>query len=279
MAKRVIDQSIPFIKENQITATWGTDGNDSNHYLMWSGGTDSTLMLYELLDAYGADRVCAISYRYPWLLENKRNHEEIAREAIKAHLATFGPKFTGFKHTEIVVDQVTKSGGLLQTQQLGGLPQALAWMLSVPMYADQSSYIYDGGIKCDDLTLRLESYHQLFRGIAGVMRKDLTLREPYLYYTKANVLAKLIEYGLYDITWFCEMPGNDNKPCYHCTPCSTHIAALVELSIADWPSELVKKKALHELNRIREIKEGKNNTESTDISLTRKAEDKIDKIN
>jgi len=212
-------------------------------------------MLYELLDAFGADKVCAISYKYPWLLDSKKRSEEIARDAIKAHLATLGPRFTKFQHVEITVGQKMLSGPFLDTNQAGGLPQALAWLLSVPIYATDGSYIYDGGIRSDDLTLRLEEYHMMFRGVAGVMRKNLTLREPYLYYKKADILAKLITYGLYDITWFCETPNDVSVPCYRCNPCTTHIAALIELSISDNVSELVKKKALFELEKIKTKRE------------------------
>lgn len=254
--KPVIDISYPFCPHHnqiQLGDNWER-GKDAKHYLMWSGGTDSTLLLYELLDTYGADHVIAISYIYPWLLSDKASSEKIAREAIKAKLNTLGPKFANFSHTEITVSQEQKTGSFLQAIQGGGLPQAVAWLLSVPLFAEENSYIYDGGIRCDDLTLRLEDYHRLFTGVAGVMRKGLTLREPHLHYTKANVLERLIEYDLYDIAWYCEQPDGVMKPCRKCTPCITHIAALIELYLSPRVSEFVKQRALRELNKIQKDK-------------------------
>lgn len=254
--KPTVERSYPFSpNHNQIqTGSW-EDGKDSNHYLMWSGGTDSTLLLYELLDTYGPEHVFAITYKYPWLLDAKAQSEKIAREAIKAKLSTMGSKFRGFSHTELAINQEQINGPFMQAFQGGGLPQAVAWLLSVPIYASENSYIYDGGIRCDDLTLRLEEYHTLFRGVAGVMRKGLTLREPYIYYTKANVLEKLIEYDLYDVAWFCEQPKDVTKPCYRCTPCTTHISALIELSITPRVSDFVKQRALKELDKIKKKRE------------------------
>ena len=268
--KPTVERSYPFLPNcNQIqTGSW-EDGKDSNHYLMWSGGTDSTLLLYELLDTYGPEHVFAITYKYPWLLDAKAQSEKFAREAIKAKLATIGPKFRGFSHTEITVTQEQINGSYMQAYQGGGLPQAVAWLLSVPIYASENSYIYDGGIRGDDLTLRLEEYHTLFRGVAGVMRKGLTLREPYLHYTKANVLEKLIGYDLYDVAWFCEQPDDVTTACYRCTPCTTHISALVELSITPRVSEFVKQRALKELDKIKKKREEhKGDSESSSKTLS-----------
>ena len=56
---------------NHISASYQNTESNSKHFVMWSGGCDSTLLLYELLDAYGSDKVVAISYIMPYLLRDK----------------------------------------------------------------------------------------------------------------------------------------------------------------------------------------------------------------
>lgn len=254
MGYEVIQPSTPYAGlNNQIQIAYGDDKEAYNkkHYVMWSGGTDSTLLLYELLKTYGADHVIAVSYRYPWLLQQKADNEKAHRLAFiaKAKLRDIGV----FKHIEMHITQEDIMGkpAYLEANQGRGLPQALAWMLSVPILAEEGGYIYDGGIRNDDLTLRLESYHEMFRGMAGVMMRKLTLREPYLYLTKENVIEKLIDYDLYEETWFCETP-EATKPCGRCVPCKTHAVALQYLS-ENGSTDYIKLQASRMLTRLRGI--------------------------
>jgi 7-cyano-7-deazaguanine synthase in queuosine biosynthesis len=72
---------------NQIHAQYGSLDKDVTHYVLWSGGCDSTLLLYELLDTYGSNNVVAISYTYPWLVKEKYETERLHREAFKSKLS------------------------------------------------------------------------------------------------------------------------------------------------------------------------------------------------
>lgn len=230
MGNKLIEMGSPYVIDphtNQISTTYPDTRSNARHYVMWSGGTDSTLLLYELLKAYGPHKVTAISYKYPWLASGKVKSEKDHRLAFAAKMNIQG--LGGFQSTEVNITQETISGGFLASSAGAGLPQALAWLLSVPIYAEQDAYVYDGGIRNDDLTLRMEAYHSIIRGIAGVMQKGITFRTPYIYLTKAQILEKLIAYDLYDCTWYCEIPNEENTPCDHCVPCRTHIAALNEL--------------------------------------------------
>lgn len=247
-----IDVSVPYIPgQNQIKATYGTDipGKDSKHYVMWSGGTDSTLLLYELLMTYGPEHVIAISYKYPWLTKDKYENEKAHRIAFLATMQVRG--LGGFKHMELTISQTDIMGNInydIQAKQGAGLPQAVAWLLSVPLYAEEGAYIYDGCIKNDDLVIRLEHYTNIFRGVSGVMRRDLTLRQPYLNLSKENILEKLIGYDLYSETWFCEMP-NGSSICNKCKPCNLHKISLSYLA-SNASDKMVKTMAAHYLKQM-----------------------------
>lgn len=235
MNNDIIQTGLPFIngESNQILRTYDNTIDNAMHYVCWSGGCDSTLLLYELLEAYGPDKVVAISYKYPWLGEKKAASEFACREAFKAKLRASDKKYSQINHIELTVNEERISGKFKSVDSCG-LPQAVAWLLSVPLYAHEDTYIYTGAIRNDDLTLHLEQYHHLFEGLSGVLWKKMYLREPYLYFTKTQVLEKLFRYNLYDVTWFCEFPLDIGEPCYdgtYCMSCRTHTSALTELSL------------------------------------------------
>lgn len=253
---RVIWNSIPYMEgQNQVIATyreWDEEHKDDGgiHYIMWSGGCDSTLLLYELLEAYGPERVVAISYKFPWLYEKKWETENARRNAFKAKMKARDPKYNKFRHVEMETTIKQVEGDFINANSMG-LPQAVSWMLSIPVYCVSKSYIYTGAIRNDDLTLHLEGYHEMFRGISKTLAKQLYLREPLIYLTKAQVLAKCFQYGIYDDTWFCEMPPEPTVPCYECQPCKTHIAALTELSLGK-KDDFVTIMATRELEKIKD---------------------------
>lgn len=239
---------------NQIQITYDKNENkDSNHIVMWSGGTDSTLLLYELLQTYGPEKVIAISYNYPWLLKSKFEMENRYRELFKAKLRIVDPRLADFNHSVMTISVDNNMIRGHHDHNRVGYIQAASWLLSIPQFATKNSYIYLGSIINDELeTVKSESLNQLFEGICGVIGKDLYLRRPYLLFKKFMIIQKLIEYKLYDSTWFCEMPDNtNNKICGECNPCLTHLEALHTLAYL-YPScsEYVKTQAKEIYDRL-----------------------------
>lgn len=236
---------------NTIKLSYGDTGSSDKHYVLWSGGTDSTLCLYELLELYGVDNVIAVSFIYPWLdhdkVENERSHRKAIKEKLRLQLSL--PK--EIIHMEMTISAEMISGDYVSLGG-GGLPQAVAWLSTIGLYVPDGGYVYCGAIKNDDLTVHMEPYHKMFEGIAGTLDRDITLREPYIMMEKYQVLDKLFQYGLYDVTWHCEMPQGLHKPCLKCIPCLTHQSALIMLTM-NGSSEMIKFQAQKELDKIRKL--------------------------
>lgn len=210
--------------KNHISMSYQNTENTSKHFVMWSGGCDSTLLLYELLDAYGSDKVVAISYIMPYLTKNKIESEKLHRQLFKSKMNLKGPKYGSFTHKEIVITENDLNDGIYISN--AGFGQAVIWALSIPLYCSSGDYVYTGAIQEDQLNIKLEEYHKMLEGISGTLCRDLHFREPYLTFTKRDVIERLINYDLYDTTWFCEMPNDINEPCKKCDPCKTHLSAL-----------------------------------------------------
>lgn len=220
------ERGIPYIEgKNQISIGFKSDEN-KKHYLMWSGGTDSTLLLYELLDAYGSDNVIAITLIFPWLIKDKVDNERLYRESFKSAMKLKGEKYSNFTHIEFnITINLLSEKNKARLSSKGGLAQASSWLLSIPLYIDDGSYVYEGNNRNDDLNLHMEDYLKAFEGSTNLIGKDITLREPYIYLYKHEILEKLIMYNIYDYTWYCETPKGIHK-CNSCNPCKTHLIAL-----------------------------------------------------
>ena len=226
---------------------------DAKHYVMWSSGCDSTLLLYELLKKYGPDKVIAISCKFPWLNKKKASHEVIFRQRFIDDLKRKNTGLSGFTHYTIDVNwqyrpKNSKNGGYHSS----GLLQPYSWLTIALPLMKPNDWFYIGTIRGDDLvTLYLRQFQDLFEASSKMLNKEIHLCMPYVGYTKANVIAKLIEYGIYDLTWFCEKPESPTSgPCTNCHPCKTHIEALASIATDTTVSKDVQFKAVSELNSL-----------------------------
>ena len=254
---------------NTIKLAYGNEGIENEHYLLWSGGTDSTLCLYELLEMYGVDKVIAVSLIYPWLHKTKIENEQVHRKAIKEKLKLQLSLSKDIRHMEITVSPEMISGDYISWSD-GGLPQAVAWLSTIGLYLPDGAYVYCGAIKNDDLTVFMDHYHKMFEGMAGTLHRDITLREPYIMMEKYQVLDKLFQYNLYDVTWYCEMPNGLNKPCLKCIPCLTHNSALIMLTM-NASSDLIKVQAKKELDKLTKLM-SEHPTENNQITFDKSLE-------
>lgn len=226
---------------------------DAKHYVMWSSGCDSTLLLYELLKKYGPDKVIAISCKFPWLNKKKASHEVVFRQRFIDDLKRRNTGLSGFTHYTIDVNwqyrpKDSKNGGYHSS----GLLQPYSWLTIALPLMKPNDWFYIGTIRGDDLvTLYLRQFQDLFEASSKMLNKEIHLCMPYVGYTKANVIAKLIEYGIYDLTWFCEKPESPTSgPCTNCHPCKTHIEALASIATDTTVSKDVQFKAVSELNTL-----------------------------
>ena len=226
---------------------------DAKHYVMWSSGCDSTLLLYELLKKYGPDKVIAISCKFPWLNKKKASHEVVFRQRFIDDLKRRDTGLSGFTHYTIDVNwqyrpKDSKNGGYHSS----GLLQPYSWLTIALPLLKPNDWFYIGTIRGDDLvTLYLRQFQDLFEASSKMLNKEIHLCMPYVGYTKANVITKLIEYGIYDLTWFCEKPESPTSgPCTNCHPCKTHIEALASIATDTTVSKDVQFKAVSELNSL-----------------------------
>lgn len=126
--------------------------------------------------------------------------------------------------------------------EFGGCPQAVYWLSTLLIYLKSGDHLYYGLLGIDDNTWCVPYYIEGMKYFLKTLdRKDISLHVPLIYKSKDYVIQKLFEYGIYDYTWHCETPYEENVPCLECEPCMDHLKALAGMAEFHEDIEIQKK--------------------------------------
>jgi hypothetical protein len=207
--------------------------------VLWSGGCDSTLALYEALldqklwvvDGKQLSEVRAISVVHPSVPCN--GQQAVSRAKI---LAEFQKRGLVTRHSTVTVSNDAdtprrgKDGGSIQTQ---------IWLGAVAPYLDDTESLNLGWIEGEfdnaDHAIAAFDALQKVNGKTGKLAFPLQRR------TKPEIIERLRKAELLDLCWYCEGVGDDRSAdtieasCGSCLKCIKHATALWQLE--HWPHE------------------------------------------
>jgi 7-cyano-7-deazaguanine synthase in queuosine biosynthesis len=223
-----------------------------NALVVWSGGLDSTLALYNAAKYNETYRkVRAVSFVADLLDEEKLKQEKKYREAFK----------TAFKDLMSVeyYELELKLNGLWGTPS--GCPQAAAWLGMISPFIEEDTDVIMGYIKEDSMWYyytQLQDIFKLYCYINGYERSNLIY--PLQTTSKGEIIREAKRNGFYQHTWWCERPNtnervqemikNENFARFHhqyfestderklfmcgtCDPCRTHLLPLIQEKALD----------------------------------------------
>lgn len=199
--------------------------------VLWSGGQDSTLMMYALCQAMvnknpNHTRDIVIKYFYfhsSQIGKNKMRREKLARERITAILEY---NFKGVKLSPTKIDMDS-----LPYIDIGNTHQKKA---QTAMWAVTSFFIPDksklniGIIKSGEKTFDgetvtfVEIQKSIYEALARLCGKaETTVQYPLIKYSRKEVTKLLTDIDLLKLTTWCESTGKKDN-CGECTPCKSH---------------------------------------------------------
>jgi 7-cyano-7-deazaguanine synthase in queuosine biosynthesis len=205
----------------------------------WSGGCDSTLVLYDLaIKATKEDPVRALSIVSPQFpaIEAQRH----ARERIKQWLKKKKVPLIDYNEVELKYDN--RSDFSMETG--GGLIQPATWIPIAATFLKEKEDLYLGYIRGDDFWHYQAQAYWAFKYLQEISRKQGVLKTPLEWQTKDDVIRKLKEIGLFKLCWTCERPSPKEKSCGKCVPCCSMNSALWRLSKEPKPKKTTKKDAI-----------------------------------
>ena len=189
--------------------------------VVWSGGCDSTLVLWNLLhDKENNTNIRTISITHPALGASKEQAK--ARKLILKKLRDQGHRI---QHIEI---EVNATGAQIMGSQ--NLPQATLWLGVVIPYLIDDEDLYVGYIRTDDIWHEIQEYRWAFQYLAHVCGRGGSLQIPLMLSHKCDVIKQLRKARLLSLTFYCETPIK-GKPCKKCCSCLTHACGLHRLKL------------------------------------------------
>lgn len=207
------------------SGTKSGEGKAKRHALvLWSGGADSTLVLWDVLQDPKIGSVHALSFDHYSVWAGKEHRR--ARRSIRAWLRRKGLEF---RHTELAIYPHARIREFDVTS--GGLQHPVIWLPNTIPYMRAEEDVYLAYIRGDDFWHYRQKLIWAFGYLAEVADKKGNLMFPLEYTHKFQVLQRLRKTrGLVSRIWYCETPEG-GKPCGKCTSCFTHRTALMQLRI------------------------------------------------
>lgn len=204
--------------------------------VLWSGGCDSTLVLYQLAREEGTAQkpIRTLSIIHPQV--EGRDGQAAARAKILRRFKQLG------LHVESSVLTISQSKGL--AVEPAGLPQPVMWLTSAVLYLSTvaEEKLYTGHIRGDDVWRCSGMLNQAFGLLCEVAgRKKAEWVTPLMDTSKWEVLRELKAAKLLDLCWWCEHPEK-GKPCGSCYPCKNH-------AMAEWRMQREKPGGIEEGHR------------------------------
>lgn len=203
-------------------------GNKNNINILWSGGCDSTLVLYWLLEwlkNLNDNRVInAFSFHHNQLNDNKMDWERQKR-----HRFIMWAEDKGYNN-KIVHREITFSKDVIFIGDNSSCCQPAVWISQLIPIINDNSMIFAGYHRGDDFFTysTFNDWLKMFVSMNNMFGKTTRFYSPLVMHSK-NDIIKLIKNidGLYNNTWWCEGSSIDGKPCGTCLPCKNHETALI----------------------------------------------------
>lgn len=194
--------------------------------VLWSGGCDSTLVLYDLAVKEGTrDRpVRALTVKHSMV--NAWREQAAARKRILARFEQLG------LHVACSQVDLTFRGRHWPTSPMG---QATAWVAIAALMVEDKERLYTGHHEGDSMWLSWSNLSYAFQQLCSAGGKnDVRWETPLFDVRKRGVIERLRKAKLHRLCWWCEHPRG-GKPCGGCAPCRAHELALHEMR--RWPDE------------------------------------------
>lgn len=192
----------------------------SKRIVIWSGGYDSTLCLWNELQKN--KQVEAWSFVWTSIDPSKNLAEHNVREKFKKKVKKLGyiinHKIINLRHEDIIPEGYS-------------VMQASMFVPLTVFLAPLDSTIVFGFHWKDDYWAFSERFNEVIKSQCSVMNKNVELEFPLRNYKKWEIIRDIKVLKLEKYVWTCEFPLHNMKPCGNCEPCINKKLALYENKI------------------------------------------------
>ena len=201
--------------------------------VMFSGGCDSTLVLYKTLMSIQKKEISNTVVNALTIINNQVPAQKEQLEARIKIIEEFKKRELFFNHINV---HINADGHGIQPGEPYGMVQPSIWLTQAPLYISNNEILRMGYHEGDSFWTHRHYAEEGFKNICKVMEKNCIIEYPLKLKRKPEIIMELKKRGLYELCWYCEHPTIDSKPCGECFPCQTHRTAL-------WQNETFKSDA------------------------------------
>ena len=201
--------------------------DDKDIYVYWSGGCDSTALLYKLATIYPNNNIKAVSVISDGIYNAKADSG--ARKKIKK------------KFQQLKIKNITYLTFKISYDYLGGycgLGQPALWLSSLSsILTGTEKAVCFGYVREDDIWHYIEPFKKVFYNMAqitGCVGAELYFPTAWMH--KKDIVKYLKEYDLLHLCNFCESRESDDEsilPCGYCASCRKMIYAEQEIAFEE----------------------------------------------
>lgn len=192
----------------------------------WTGGWDSTAMLYELAKTHATkDKpVIAFSVVSENIMQSpieKKYREKLKdkfeKEGLNIVFNTMEENFSG--NMDFGKVGICNNCGAEQPNFL------LSTLWNLNRYNDL--VVCFGYLEGDSIWHNIHEFKEIFYNMVKIQGSNNKVLFPLEYVGKLEVLKYLRENDLLDLTWYCESPTKEETPCGTCTSCKRVLACKI----------------------------------------------------
>jgi len=178
--------------------------------ILWSGGCDSTLLLFDSLVSGKDVRTIAV------------NHDQVLacpyeKRARRRLIKEFRARGYKFPHCEMTIKAAQR--GITLGDGAHGLAQPNIWLFAGTGYLNDGEELAVAYIRGDDIWHYMEWYKYAFTYLLAINMKSCDLVFPLEWMDKGEIVTKLKLEGLFEHVWYCELPRKDGRRCGKCASC------------------------------------------------------------
>ncbi|RLA83403.1 MAG: 7-cyano-7-deazaguanine synthase QueC [Epsilonproteobacteria bacterium] len=215
--------------------------------LLLSGGLDSTILLYKLVESYGRDNVTALTFNY-----GQKHAIELQKAKTSTVRHGVGHKFVDISFLGDMVKDVSAmvANSSIDTphiKEVLGDPQTSTYVPFRNQILSSLAFAYAEANDIDSVYLSIQAqdsysywdtsaeFVKRFNGLASLNRKvKIELKTPFVDMSKSDEINLGVKLGVNFIdTWTCYRGAIDSKACGTCASCSERLANFAKSGIKD----------------------------------------------
>ena len=187
-----------------------TSLEEKNIIVVWSGGLDSTALLYGLAHRFPNKTITALSI---YSNAGSRNSDKISREKLKER----------FDKEGLNIKYVTVDFNVYTAGMNGGLGQPVLWLtaLASGVIGDNNALCF-GYISSDCIWHYIEDFKGAFKNLNNITgNMDNELYFPLEWCSKYSIIEYMKQHNLFDLCNYCEDADiyNNGETCGKCKDC------------------------------------------------------------